>query len=60
MVAHANDDHTALLAAVRQRDLQAALRVEAAHLEWARSRWMDSVREADPPSQEPALRRTLA
>lgn len=60
MVAHANEDHTALLAAMRRRDLQAALTVEAAHLEWARSRWMDSVRDTNTAPAEPVLRRTWA
>jgi DNA-binding GntR family transcriptional regulator len=60
MVAHSNEDHTALLGAMRQRDLDAALRIEAAHLEWARSRWMDSVRDASEAPSEPVLRRSWA
>jgi DNA-binding GntR family transcriptional regulator len=58
MVAHANQDHTALLAAMRKRDLKSALSVESAHLEWARSRWMDSVAEEPEAVAEPALRRS--
>jgi DNA-binding GntR family transcriptional regulator len=58
MVEHANRDHKALLEAMRKRDLRAALSVEAAHLEWARRRWMDSVAEAQTPPAEPALRRS--
>lgn len=59
MVAHANHDHRSLLEAMRARDLAAATAVEAAHLEWARGRWMDSVRDASDAAPTPALRRSL-
>jgi DNA-binding GntR family transcriptional regulator len=60
MVAHSNEDHTALLAAMRERDLDAALRIEAGHLEWARSRWIDSVRETSADRKSPARVRSWA
>jgi DNA-binding GntR family transcriptional regulator len=47
MVAHANEDHRNLLDAVRRRDTEAAVKVECAHLEWAHSRWLNSIEEAD-------------
>lgn len=56
MVAHANRDHSALLKAVRECDVEGALRVESAHLEWARTRWTERAREAsEEPEKEPAL-----
>jgi DNA-binding GntR family transcriptional regulator len=60
MVAHSNVDHRELLEAMRQRDLKAALRIEAAHLEWARSRWIDSVREAREAPGESTRQRSWA
>jgi len=47
MVAHANEDHRNLLRAFRARDVDAALEVERAHLEWANSRWLTSVQDTD-------------
>ncbi|TDC52766.1 GntR family transcriptional regulator [Jiangella ureilytica] len=46
MVAHANEDHRALLEAMRNRDREAALDVENRHLEWAKSRWVETARAA--------------
>jgi DNA-binding GntR family transcriptional regulator len=54
MVAHANGDHRALLTAMRQRDREAAQLVESAHLSWARTRWMDSVRETQKAAEQQA------
>jgi len=47
MVAHANEDHRKLLTALRDRDREAAVQVECAHLEWAHSRWLTSVQNSE-------------
>jgi DNA-binding GntR family transcriptional regulator len=48
MVAHANHDHQALLAAMRSRDTEAALAVESAHLEWAHAMWLGAIPTGEP------------